>query len=62
MYFAKVTCLYGNVLITKQVKIALAYGCENSLDNKKLLEYVHLNRNNNYMRIARMGEALIRWM
>ena len=78
MYFAKVTCLDGNVLITKQVKIALAYDCTNSLDNKKLVEYVlflttpthifikvqyvHLNRNHNYMRIVSMGEALNKWM
>merc|ERR550532_3017997 len=44
--------------LVDQVKIALAYDCTNSLNNKKLVEYVHLNRNHNYMRIASIGKTL----
>ena len=47
----------------KQVKIALTYGCENSLDMRRLLQYAHLNHNyHNYQRIASMGGALNKWI
>ena len=38
-----------------QVELSLAYGCINSLDSEKLVQYIHHNRNHNARRIDTMG-------
>ena len=48
-------------MIFKQVKLVLAYDCVDALGNKKILQYVHLNRQNNYLRMASLGEALYKF-
>ena len=47
-------------MISNEVELSLAYGCPDSLGNEKLLQYVHRNRDHNYLRIANIGEALDR--
>ena len=38
------------------MEIALTYGCPESVDRERLVEYVHHNRNLNARRISTMGE------
>ena len=45
-------------MISNQVELSLAYGCSDSLSSEKLLQYVHRNRNHNYLRLAKMGERI----
>ena len=39
----------------RQVELALAYGCANSVGSEMLLQYIHHNRNHNARRIDTMG-------
>ena len=39
----------------KQVELALAYGCVDSLGSEMLVQYIHHNRNHNARRIQTMG-------
>ena len=41
----------------KQVELALAYGCVDSLGSEKLVQYIHHNRNHNARRIETMGNV-----
>ena len=38
-----------------QVELSLAYGCEDSLSRKTLLQYVHVNRAHNGRRLDNIG-------
>ena len=39
----------------KQVELALAYGCVDSVGSEMLVQYIHHNRNHNARRIQTMG-------
>ena len=41
-----------------QVELALAYKCEDKLDDKKLVQYIHFNRHVNSLRIDAMGNLV----
>ena len=41
------------------MEIALTYGCPESVDRERLVEYVHHNRNLNARRISTMGEIFL---
>ena len=43
-------------ITSNQVELSLAYGCSDSLGSEKLLQYVHRNRNHNYLRFSKIGE------
>ena len=45
--------------ILAQMELALAYGCPESVDRERLVEYIHHNRDLNARRIGTIGKALV---
>ena len=43
----------------KQMELALAYGCPDSVDSETLVEYIHHNRDLNARQINTLGNALM---
>ena len=40
------------------MELALAYKCQENITNKRVLEYIHFNREVNTLRIDAIGESL----
>ena len=45
--------------VEKQMELALAYGCSDSVDSETLVEYIHHNRDLNARQIKTFGDAQI---
>ena len=46
------------LVLDTQVELALAYKCEDKLDNKRLVLYIHFNIHVNSLRIDAMGNLV----
>ena len=46
------------LVLDTQVELALAYKCEDKLEDKKLVQYIHFNRHVNALRIDAMGNLV----